>query len=743
MKPSASHFAAALAAQALLALALVEIHAASGSSLAATGHWVATKTTLERGLMGAEQFLHGKQAVSGQKLNLAAWHGFQEVIYRELVDPVEIRARISLGGRSHVSVIFDRDAAGFAGARLSLDPVRPSMVFRATPDGEFLQRWPLRTPGLAAHREHEVSVAFDADALRVRLDGAPAGAAPPLPTRPQQVGFRGGARNVVVSDVVIRRRGGGGDVSPEATLYESFRPRPRWDLAAGVALAVLVANGAWIAGRARRGGAAREALLGATVANLTLATLAGLGLCYLRMTAERYPAADAALRAGEHAWRLGQADEIRAEVRRQCPGPPPGGTARVLFLGSSQTWGAGAAHVSDTIPATLQRLLDAQVGAGRYQVVNGAICSVDSAFLRGLYEREWAALKAELVVVNLSNNDTEPGPFGDNLRRIAQIARDAGSRALFVLEANSGELRPAVLEDLARRHVAMRVAAEAEGVPVVDMHAHLLELQDRGFLFWDLVHMTSFGQRLAAERLLPEVLRLVEAPSAGRPLVSRQRETTRPTTPVPNSSEAGRQEERPAPTSGRGRDAVLLQPAGGLGARDLELAGRLDVERLHHAVDDRHREAAAAHAHAELAELDVHAQRLRVVGVAVGQHHDLAVGAGALAPGVHHEHVVDREAGDGVDALLLDLVELADVAGQVLARAGGRVRPRHPEQDHLLAGEQLGRGDRRRALVRHLRQRALGHALPDLDRHLVYTPALAKFSDANSQLRILSSTVAT
>src|SRR5690606_5728326 len=84
---------------------------------------------------------------------------------------------------------------------------------------------------------------------------------------------------------------------------------------------------------------------------------------------------------------------------------------------------------------------------------------------------------------------------------------------------------------------------------------------------------------------------------------------------------------------------------------DPELAGPLDVELLDDAVVHDHREAFAAHAHAELARVELEAELARVLAVAVGQHDDLAVRVARLAPGRHHEHVVDGHAGDRVDAL--------------------------------------------------------------------------------------------
>src|SRR3546814_8105583 len=59
-----------------------------------------------------------------------------------------------------------------------------------------------------------------------------------------------------------------------------------------------------------------------------------------------------------------------------------------------------------------------------------------------------------------------------------------------------------------------------------------------------------------------------------------------------------------------------------VGARHLELAGRLDVELFDDAVVDDHRIALAAGAHAE--RLAVHRQpdRLRGIAIAVGEHGD-------------------------------------------------------------------------------------------------------------------------
>ena len=127
-----------------------------------------------------------------------------------------------------------------------------------------------------------------------------------------------------------------------------------------------------------------------------------------------------------------------------------------------------------------------------------------------------------------------------------------------------------------------------------------------------------------------------------------------------------------------------------LGGRDLELAGRLDVHMRGDALVDHDREALAAHAHAETLGIQFQPQGARIVAVAIGQHQHLVADVGCLAPGIHDEHVIDRHAGDGIDALGAQLICQLEIARQMLGIAGRREGPGHREQHHALAIEQLG-----------------------------------------------------
>src|SRR3982750_1846335 len=128
----------------------------------------------------------------------------------------------------------------------------------------------------------------------------------------------------------------------------------------------------------------------------------------------------------------------------------------------------------------------------------------------------------------------------------------------------------------------------------------------------------------------------------------------------------------------------------GPGVAHLELARRLDVERLDHTVLDEHRVALRAHTHAAPGEIERETGGPGEVGAAVGHHPDLARGLLVTRPGAHHERVVDRHAPDLVDAGRLQWVGLLDVARHVLGRAGRRERPWQAEdRDRLARGRLL------------------------------------------------------
>jgi lysophospholipase L1-like esterase len=131
----------------------------------------------------------------------------------------------------------------------------------------------------------------------------------------------------------------------------------------------------------------------------------------------------------------------------------------------------------------------------------------------GGYRQSWRHIRPDLLVVDLSNNDPNPKVLVANLRALTEEVRRGGGRIAFVLEANTIEKE---LRWLLRMHEALAGLGDELDVPVWDLHGYLAgaEVYDSGRLWWDNVHLSSYGHALTADWLAARMLPLVsEQPS--------------------------------------------------------------------------------------------------------------------------------------------------------------------------------------------------------------------------------------
>src|SRR5262249_41870505 len=202
-----------------LSMVVTEAILVGHNSLLAHPDWVLTKHLHSSYTMGASQATLSRNLLHGNRLNLDAWYGSQEVLLNRIIHLEELKARVSVGEDRDVTVVFNKDAAGFTGARLSRRAGVPSMLFRADASGRFVERWPFARADVGAGT-HAVALRFQQDGLEAHVDGTPWGRAPLSSHVRQVIGFRAGnsASQVEASrvyDVEIR----GTDVA----IRESFR----------------------------------------------------------------------------------------------------------------------------------------------------------------------------------------------------------------------------------------------------------------------------------------------------------------------------------------------------------------------------------------------------------------------------------------------------------------------------------------------------------------------------------------
>jgi len=469
---------AGLVAATLLSL----VYTLRDSTLDQNGHWVSSKVALARGVMGAVAYLTTHTALAQSRLNLGAWHGYQELFYAEALDLRGIDFDVVLPRGSYLSFIHRRDERGYFGVRLSNADGYPSEFFRASADGEFLERRPVSAT-LQSGKNH-VRAVFSADRVSLEIDGKPAGEAESS-AGPRQIGFRGGFRPAYVDDIAFALRDG-------TTLRESFsgRSNPIPAFAGAVLLVLLYAGFVhW-----------RKYSLAYSLSMLAFGAAAFLLLDWFYLSG-LHPRII-------HGWGGRQTNieteaDIRARLRRELVAKSHDERARVLFIGSSQTWGAGATHVEDAfVTRTCAQL---ETNGARVSCVNTGISGLAAAQLVELYKAEWVSWQPDLVVVNLGNNDWDEDSFEHALDDLAQLDAARHIATVFVAEANSTENDEKELTRLERKHARLRAVAVRHGITVLELHRELARSRDRGFLWWDFVHLTSYGQRLAAEYLAREL----------------------------------------------------------------------------------------------------------------------------------------------------------------------------------------------------------------------------------------------
>ena len=179
-----------------------------------------------------------------------------------------------------------------------------------------------------------------------------------------------------------------------------------------------------------------------------------------------------------------------------------------MLLGSSQTWGEGALGEEDVVDKIIESNLNESLSNGkRYECINAGIRGESSSGLFDLYEKEFIKLNPRILLINLSNNDSPvfPEKFAENLNKFIKLNDRNGIETVLILEANSPEHR-----DRLFLNSIMSEVAKVNNKLSIDMNSYLRSQVESGFIWWDNVHMTSFGQELFAEEVVRELRKIIE-----------------------------------------------------------------------------------------------------------------------------------------------------------------------------------------------------------------------------------------
>src|SRR6266576_739261 len=187
---------------AVAALILTEVVGYSRNTLSLHPEWISSKRLLANTPMGANEAHFTRNILYRNRLNLHAWHGFNEILLNRVFSLGLLRFKFFLGDDGYLNIIFNKNKDSFCGVRLSRNPKFPSMFFQARTDGKFLLHKPIQNL-ILSQGWHACGMTFEGKSLVVECDGIVRGKFPVEPLRQQVIGFRSGNNVAIVDNVEV------------------------------------------------------------------------------------------------------------------------------------------------------------------------------------------------------------------------------------------------------------------------------------------------------------------------------------------------------------------------------------------------------------------------------------------------------------------------------------------------------------------------------------------------------------
>ena len=186
---------------------------------------------------------------------------------------------------------------------------------------------------------------------------------------------------------------------------------------------------------------------------------------------------------------------------------------RILFLGTSQTIGAGASAPDKTFACQTAHLLQERMTVThQVQMLNIAVSGAVPTEQFVSYKNRYVNFAPDLVVINFSVNGEEQ-EFRDALFGLLRYNMDRKIKTILLQEPEDTEIASQSiyhLSHLAGRHLLLAKVGKEFDVEVLPLHHYLSgdEVKKSGLLWWDHVHLTSYGQRLVAEWLSEQIVQV-------------------------------------------------------------------------------------------------------------------------------------------------------------------------------------------------------------------------------------------
>lgn len=521
-------------------------------------NWTVQKANLNVPIVGADEALMGRSILSGGNAHLDDSYGYQEIRSRRELDVDKISFRFYLAKDAYIYIFYRETQDSREGVRLSANPKFRGLLFAMNGDREFLHPQALDTANLLPGW-HVGSYVWQRGVLIFRCDDSEIFSAPTNLLR-SSIAFQGGSSEVLVSWVEAAKDHK--TVWRDDFLPNDLWRTPLKQLVCFESGLLAIFLCLSIFAKSLRNSYERSIAYASLFCLLWLCfdlfyyshtpilahfslnhrefevsnrepTFRDFDFEYLRSSLFRKWAAslnvsyfgDPRLRAqrGYEITKLEYTDceddtcrQVQPDLILQRPAPdgnsdtqhlvswPPRQPKefRLLMLGGSLYFGAGASSKEKSLFVQLSHMLKASLGDRKLHTLNISLPGNAVAQYAEILPEVVQRFQPDFLVEGFLTSIKERG----DLDRIAQLLdweNARGLSALFLFRVQNPE-RPTTAQPDETR---LKSLVNQKRIPSFDLASvtNDVDLNDRGILWWDFWHVTDFGHHLIAKKLLPVI----------------------------------------------------------------------------------------------------------------------------------------------------------------------------------------------------------------------------------------------
>ncbi|MFP5491528.1 MAG: SGNH/GDSL hydrolase family protein [Bacteriovoracia bacterium] len=172
---------------------------------------------------------------------------------------------------------------------------------------------------------------------------------------------------------------------------------------------------------------------------------------------------------------------------------------RLMFVGTSQTIGAGASELEKTFFSLLHERINKIQEAVSVNISQSALSPEE---MLAMFSKNVDLFKPTHVLVNLGYNQATHS-FTRVLAEFSAVSKKYNAKIIYISEANN-------LVETSDYIKELNQFIKQNSLPVIDLYSHLRSSQvnEDISIWWDPVHFNDRGQRLAADFLYEELVKL-------------------------------------------------------------------------------------------------------------------------------------------------------------------------------------------------------------------------------------------